>query len=319
MPDLMALRPRHRRGLGLGGPEARPTSQRFEILSLFVVTEKRKGVNRLLFGTGGTPHSARSRDSLAGIQRIKELGLGCLELEFVQGVKMGKETALKVGKLARELGIRLTAHGPYYINLNAREKREIAASRQRILQTARVANICGATSAVFHAAFYLEDPPEKVYSVIKSHLNELQNELSKEGNSVQLRPELTGKGTQFGSLEELLKLSKEIKGVLPCLDFSHYYARENGMMNSYRHFATALEKVKEALGKEGLKDMHIHLSGIEYGPKGEKRHLNLAQSGLNYREILKALKDFEAEGTVICESRNLEEDALLLQRTYQEL
>ncbi len=283
------------------------------------MTEKPKSANRLLFGTGGTPHSARSRDSLAGIQRIKELGLGCLELEFVQGVKMGKEAALKVGKLARELGIRLSAHGPYFINLNAREKEKLAASRERILQTARVAKICGATSAVFHAAFYLEDPPEKVYSVIKSHLNELQCKLSKEGNSVQLRPELTGKGTQFGSLEEILRLSKEIKGVLPCLDFSHYYARENGRTNTYQHFATALEKVKETLGREGLKDMHIHLSGIDYGPKGEIRHLNLAQSGLNYREVLQALKDFGAEGTVICESRNLEDDALLLQRTYQKL
>jgi deoxyribonuclease-4 len=283
------------------------------------MAEKRKGDNRLLFGTGGTPRSARSRDSLAGIQRIKELGLDCLELEFVQGVKMGKETALRVGKLAGESGIRLSAHAPYFINLNAREKEKLAASRERILQTARVAKICGASSAVFHAAFYLGDPPEKIYPQIKTHLSELRSELDKEGNSVKLRPELTGKGTQFGSLEEILKLSREIKGVLPCIDFAHYYARENGRINSYQDFAAALEKVKENLGKEGLKDMHIHMSGIEYGAKGEKKHLNLAQSKINYRELLQALKDFEAEGTVICESPNLEKDALLLQKTYQEL
>jgi len=65
--------------------------------------------------------------------------------------------------------------------------------------------------------------------------------------------------------------------------------------------------------------MHIHISGIEYGEKGEKRHLILEESDLQYKELLQALKDYHAGGTVICESPNMEEDALLLQKSYNAL
>jgi len=65
--------------------------------------------------------------------------------------------------------------------------------------------------------------------------------------------------------------------------------------------------------------MHIHLSGIKYSQHGELGHLNLRESDLRYVELLKALKELEVKGLVICESPNLEDDALLLQKTYNSL
>jgi len=65
--------------------------------------------------------------------------------------------------------------------------------------------------------------------------------------------------------------------------------------------------------------MHIHLSGIHYGAKGELKHLNLKEADLRYAELLQALRECRAKGMVICESPNLEEDALLLQATYNTL
>jgi len=62
--------------------------------------------------------------------------------------------------------------------------------------------------------------------------------------------------------------------------------------------------------------MHIHISGIAYGEQGEIKHLNLRESDLNYIDLIKALKAYRVKGLVISESPNLEEDALLLQRTY---
>ena len=126
-----------------------------------------------------------------------------------------------------------------------------------------------------------------------------------------------GKRTQFGTLEEVLALSSEIEGVMPCLDFSHMHARA-GNENSYSEFMTILSKVEEALGKEGLSNMHMHVSGIEYDRNGEKKHLTLKESDFNYPELLRAFKEFEIRGLVICESPVLEEDALLLRKTYSE-
>jgi len=123
-------------------------------------------MEKLLFGTGGTPHSSRTPSTIDGIKRIAELGLGCMEIEFVQGVKMGEAGARLVAETAAREGVKLSAHGPYFINLNAREPEKVIASQERILQTARIASICGAESIIFHPAYYLGDPQEKTYSAV---------------------------------------------------------------------------------------------------------------------------------------------------------
>jgi deoxyribonuclease-4 len=275
-------------------------------------------MDKLLFGTGGSPHSSPTPTAIDGIRRIAELGLGCMELEFVYGVRMGEAGARLVAETARSEGVRLSAHGPYYINLNAREEEKVAASQQRILQTARIAAVCGAQSITFHAAFYLGDPPEKTYRAVKKNLAEVLNQLKKENNPVAVRPEVMGKPTAFGTLDEVLTLCSELEGTGICMDFAHWHAY-NGEANSYAEFASVLRQIKERLGDKALADMHIHVSGIAYGKKGELKHLNLKESDLRYVELLQALKDYKAKGLVICESPSLEEDALLLQETYHKL
>jgi len=275
-------------------------------------------MERLLFGTGGTPHSSRTPSTISGIERIAELGLGGMELEFVQGVRMSKETALEVKKVATRLGVRLTAHAPYFINFNAHEPEKLKASQERLLQTARIGALCGAESVVFHTAFYLGDPPEEAYGRVKQCLKEVSDILKKEHNGIWIRPELMGKGTQFGTMEELINLSLEIPQVAPCIDFAHWHAR-TGKSNSYAEFASILEQLKERLGEIALDNMHLHISGISYGKGGEIKHLNLKESDLRYVELMQALKDHDVKGFVICESPNLEEDALLMQQTYHSL
>ncbi len=273
------------------------------------------GPGKLLFGTAGIPHSSSIRTTQGGIMRVHELGLGGMEVEFVQGVRMNQKTAIDVGEVARKRGIYLTAHGPYYINLNSKEEEKIVASKQRILQTARMAHAFGAQSFTFHPAFYMKMPPEQVYETVKRHLSEIVEQLEKEKIDITVKPEVMGKPSQFGTLNEILRLSAEIEGVAPCIDFAHLHAR-TGKFNTYNEFSQVLDQVGEKLGREGLDNMHIHVSGINYGDKGEKNHLNLEDSDFQYQEFLQALKDHAARGIVICESPNLEEDALLLQGIY---
>jgi deoxyribonuclease-4 len=278
-----------------------------------------KQAGGLLFGTGGVPTSAKLRSTEAGIERIAELGLGCMEVEFVQGVKMSPQVAASVGELAARKKVVLTAHGPYFINLNAVESQKVHMSKERILQTARIAALFGAKSITFHAAFYLKSTPAETYATVKKHLQEVVNILRKEGNKVTISPEVTGKPSQFGTLEELLQLSSEIEGVAFCLDFSHWHAR-TGQANSYQEFLAILDQIERKLGRQALDNMHTHLSGIAYGKKGEIKHLMLPDSDFQYAELLKALKERKAKGVVICESvPYLEQDALLLQQTYREL
>lgn len=272
----------------------------------------------LLFGSAGVPRSVKNRSTDRGIRRIAELGLGCMELEFVRGVKMGESAARNIGQLAKEKGIALSSHGPYFINLNAREAEKRTASQERLLNTVRIASLCGARTVVFHAAYYMGDPPDEAYSVVKKNLQDIMHKLKFEQNQVWVRPEVAGKISQFGTLEEVLSLSNEIEGVAPCIDFAHWHAR-TGKFNSYAEFVSILEQIESQLGRAALDNMHIHVSGIAYGAKGEIKHLNLKESDFDYVSLAKALKDFNVNGLVISESPNLEGDALLLQRTYNSL
>lgn len=272
----------------------------------------------LLFGTAGIPHSTKIRSTQSGIERIAELGLGCLEIEFVRGVRMSEVSARLVAETAIRTGVKLSAHAPYFLNFNAHEAEKIRASQERLLRTARIAWLCGAGSIVFHAAFYLGDPPEKVYDTVKTHLRETLTQLKEENNRVDIRPETMGKASQFGTVTEILNLCTELEGLGICIDFAHGHARSGGF-NSYREFAAILQQIEEKLGRAALDNMHIHVSGVAYGEKGERKHLNLKESDFQYAELLKALKNYNAKGIVICESPNLEEDALLLQATYNTL
>lgn len=273
----------------------------------------------LLFGTAGVPLSSKDRSSEGGVRRIRELDLGALELEFVQGVRMGEEKAKKVGLIAQENNIALSCHAPYYINLNSREPEKITASRDRILQTARISKILGVRSVVFHPAFNHDNSSEIVLARVVRELSLVRETLDAEGNEVILRPETTGKGTQFGDLQETILIAQEVPGVLPCIDFGHLHARTNGRYNSYDEFCEILDITAESLGDRWVKNVHFHISGIEYGLKGEKRHLPLRESDCRFEELIKACHSFGVDGLAICESPNLEDDALLLQKVYLSL
>ncbi|MDN4186019.1 MAG: TIM barrel protein [Dehalococcoides mccartyi] len=269
----------------------------------------------LLFGTAGIPYSTPKHTTQNGIHRVAELGLDGMEIEFVRGVYMKAPDTNPVRILSELLRIKLSAHAPYYLNFNAVEENKVKMSQHLLYQSAKTASLCGAGSLVFHPGFYLTDSPSAAYEAIRDNIRPVAARLREEGFPISLRPEVSGKVTQFGDLKETMALCSEIPGLLPTIDFSHYHAR-TGKFNSYSEFSLMLTTMADYLGKSALKNMHIHISGIDYSPRGERQHLNLAESDFNYKELLLCLRDKGCAGLVICESPNLEEDALLLKETY---
>jgi deoxyribonuclease-4 len=228
---------------------------------------------------------------------------------------MSEEGAREVAQTAAASGIKLSVHAPYYINFNAHDSAILEASMGRLLQSCRIGARCGAVSVVVHSAFYLGDPPKEVFKRVKQKYEEAVRQLRDEKIFITIRPEVMGKGSEFGSLDEVLALCSEVKGLEPGIDFAHLHAAE-GKNNSYREFALILDKVEQQLGPSALQNLHIHCSGVKYGPKGELSHLDLKESDLAFGELIQALRDRASAGLVICESPSLEDDALLLQKTY---
>jgi deoxyribonuclease-4 len=272
------------------------------------------------FGTVGSPISTPNKPggSVGAVLRIAELGLDALELGWVRAVRVTEETCAAIQQTASEKNVLISIHAPYYINLNADDE-EWPKSRQRLMDAAHYGNLAGATDIIFHPGSYFGKPPAEVLPLTIQRLQRCLEELRAVGNPVILRPETMGKSAMLGSLEDTLAMSEAIPGVEPCIDFAHLHARPgDGSINTYDEFSNIMEVYGKALGDEALTRLHIHLSGIQYGEKGEKQHLRLEESDLNLDDLFKAMAAFKCQGRMFCESPVMEDDALLMKDRWGE-
>jgi deoxyribonuclease-4 len=247
-------------------------------------------------GTGG--------DSLKGIHIIKEAGLDAVEIEFVRGVKMSNELAKRIGEDNKKLGLIISVHAPYYINLASEEKPKIEASKKRILDSCERGHHMGARCIVFHAAYYGKISKEECYNMVKSAIEEMQGKIVQKKWDIVLCPETTGKESQFGDIDELIRLSNET-GCGMCIDFAHLEARYNKEYD----YADAARKIKTMKHADRIT---AHFSGIEYTAKGEKQHI-LTQMG-KAKKLIYALKKEGISITIINESPDPMGDALKMKK-----
>ena len=187
------------------------------------------------------------------------------------------------------------------------------------METAQAASDFGGYSITYHAAFYMGGDKETVYQQVKTQTQKIVDALEKNNLKMWIRPETTGKATQWGDYEEIIRLSKEFECVLPCVDFSHIHARTGGEYNTYDEFCRVLDRISTELGDFAINNFHAHLAGIDYTAKGEKRHLILAEADMNYQDLLKAMKSFGVKGALVCESPNIETDTKILKDYYMSL
>jgi deoxyribonuclease-4 len=273
------------------------------------------------FGTVGAPIGTPKKPggSVGAIEFSKSIGLNTFELGWVQSVRVTEATCAAIKQAGIDQGVSLSVHASYFFNLNALEE-EWPKSRKRLMDAAHYGNLAGATDIIFHPGSYFGNPPAEVLKVAIPRLIGFMDELRKAKNPVTLRPETMGKSAMLGSFEDTLEMSKAVDGVEPCIDFAHLHARPgDGTMNTYDEWAGLLKMHEKALGKKSLKRLHIHLSGIEYGPKGEKNHLALGESDLKINFLFQALKDFGCAGRILCESPIMEEDALNMKKAWMKI
>ena len=242
--------------------------------------------------------------NLEGVRKVARMQLDCMEVEFTYGVRMSLQDAREVGELAKEKGIVLSVHAPYYINLASDEQEKIVASKQRILDSCQRAHALGAQNVVFHAGFYQKKSAEKTHAMVKKAILEIQQQIKNNRWKVVLCPEITGKPSQFGSIEELLRLKKE-SGCSLCVDFAHLYARHQGKVD----YGKILKKLP--------KKFHAHFSGIAFGHKGERKHIKTTQKF--FEPLALALLKRKVDISLICESPQPYKDAAMMKRVVTAL
>ncbi len=264
---------------------------------------------KIFLGPAGIPLACNG-NVLDGIKMVKDLGLNAMEIEFVHGVRMSLDLAKGVEKLSSKLGIKLSVHAPYFINLCNPEK--VQASISRILQSVERAHYMNACVVVFHPGYYGNSSRDKCKEFVISACEEMYKKMKKNGwDDVYLGMETTGKVSQFGTIDELIDISRKINGCIPVIDFAHIYARSGGRIN-YAGIFDKLSSLK-------LKHIHSHFSGIEYGLKGERRHLPISQAGPDFEKLAKEILKRKLNITIISESPLLEKDSLVMKKIFENL
>jgi len=224
--------------------------------------------------------------AIDNLQKLHDKGLSACEIAFTYGVYIkNKEDAEKIGNEAKKLGIQLSIHAPYWINLNSKEKKKIEESKKRILDCCEIGDALGAYRIVFHPGFYGGMDKEQTYQNIKNAILEMQKEIKKNKWKPELAPETTGKINVFGSVDEILKLAEETECAF-CIDFAHILAREKKV--DYESILKKFSKYKE---------LHIHFSGILYGEKGERMHIKTKDNEV--KSLLENLEKYAKNKNIV--------------------
>lgn len=241
-----------------------------------------------------------------GLKEISRLGLTALEVEFTHGVNMSNATAKAIGDIASKLGVSLSCHAPYFINLASEEKMKVDASKTRILQSCERMHNLGGGPVVFHPAYFGKMDKKDVYGKVKSEVEELLREVKEKKWDAILALETTGKHSAFGDLDELLQLAKEVKCSFT-IDFAHLKARTEGRMS----YAEMADKIR------GFKHVHSHFSGIEWTAKGERKHLLTPEKDI--KELLAEVLKRKLDITIINESPDPIGDAFRMKKILENL
>jgi deoxyribonuclease-4 len=235
--------------------------------------------------------------------------LDALELQFVRNVQFDPRKAAEARAEAEHRDVLLSAHAPYYVNLNSASTATREKSEEWVLRTMRAATAYGAWVVVVHAAVYGEGGAERATARVADSLQRVRRRAEEETLTPLIGLETMGRRSAWGTTEEIMEVMEMVEGTLPVLDFAHLQARDPGLTRG------SLLDLLSSLPEVPL--LHCHLSGIEFTAAGERRHLRLGE-GLDHVMVLSALVESGREATVICESTSPMEDALAIRRVLDQ-
>ncbi len=274
---------------------------------------------RIRFGPAGKPTVMKSGDYVKAIQVVAEMGLDALEYEAVRGVRVSEKKAVEIRRAAAEHGVVLSMHAPYFINFASPNAETVRKSQQRLLDAMKAAHWMGAYVVVFHPGYYKDNPSrEAALRRTIENLKPVYEQLEQLGvKDVDLGPEVTGKRTQVGDVDEVIEICRAFERCRPVVDWAHLHARYRGEhVKTVDQVLGVIEKIERELGSRAVNPLHTHFSKIEYGEGGEREHHTLDEEGYgpDFRVVCQAYREAGIRAVIISESPILEQDALKMKR-----
>ena len=278
------------------------------------------------FGPAGNSSSFYEQGYTSTIQAAKwckELGLDLFEYSFGRGINISDKTAKAIGEEFTLQGVELSVHAPYYINFANTDDTLINKSIMYVTKSIEKAKLMNAERVVFHTASVGKAERSQAVEITKNNLKKLIDAIEeKQLKNFILCPETMGNIGQIGTVDEIIDFCNLADYFYPCVDFGHINAREQGYFKSVKEYDQVISKLLDHLPGHKVKYMQIHFSKIEYGPKGEIRHLTFKDKkyGPEFPPLAEVIIKKALQPHIICESDNTQaEDALEMKKIYYKM
>lgn len=278
-----------------------------------------------LFGVAGNSdsfHAQGHKSSVDAPKWLHDFGLDAYEYQCGKGVLIGADTAREIGAKAKEYQISMSVHAPYFMNLANPDPERREKTAGYAVKSCEAAQALGATRVVIHSGSLMKRTRAEALEIACETMKMVVDACDASGyGDITLCPELMGGVNQLGSLEEVMELCKVDSRLIPCIDFGHYNARNNGILRVEEDYETLFDVMEAQLGFERVRRFHSHFSKIEFTQKsGEVRHLTFEDTmfGPDFAPLARVLVKRGYEPTIICESAGTQaEDALAMKQIYQ--
>ncbi len=252
---------------------------------------------------------------------VKNYGLDAYEYSFGHGYNMSSELANKAGQLFKDHDIKLSLHAPFYINFANPDEVMYQKTQGYIYTGIKFLRAFGADRLIFHPASCGKLKREEALELTYKRFDETFNKMDEEGilDGLLLCPETMGKTMQIGTYSEVVDLCKVNEHLVPTFDFGHINSLEQGSLKTKDDYKRILDYCIEKLGFDRTNNCHIHFSKIQYGAKGEIKHLNYDDIiyGPEFDPLAEVLVEYNLSPRVICESMDkMPHDALIMKKIY---
>ncbi|MBO7178223.1 MAG: TIM barrel protein [Clostridia bacterium] len=250
----------------------------------------------------------------------KNRGIDAFEYSFGRGITLNEKTAKEIGNAFRDAGVEMSAHAPYFINLANPDPEMIKKSYAHITNSLKKVKDFGGSRVVVHPATQGKMQREDAINLMVENAKGLIDVLDElgYGDGYKICFETMGKLAQLGTVDEIIKVCSLDERFYPCIDFGHINAREQGILKSALNYNTIVQKMSDFLPKHKVLNMHVHFSKIEYGAKGEIRHLTFEDQkyGPDYEPLMEVFHQNGLEPYVICESDGTQAEDTVQMKKY---